>query len=291
MGGEVAVQEAVQEGSRWIHARPSGDVFAKWFLENVRMHEGMNPSLYLPGITLIPASEKVKTKKTLANGRTAEVEDYRPVHTPYAKVDTRLAYFWDLCAMRDWLGEIEKVVPSGALTRFGDIVLPEGFFCMPYPKPDGTHGIQLCCTAKVNIWRRERDGSRGPLEMDPPAATKVVEFKADVNTALRCETGAIGRALGMAGMLVIPGSGVATAEDMQELAGITTTPEDAAVPDVSVPEPIDVRERIETLGAQLSDAQRGEVTAWATERGIDLNEITEVQLRPVLLQIERKLES
>jgi hypothetical protein len=98
----------------------------------------------------------------------------------------------------------------------------------------------------------------------------------------------------MAGMLVIPGSGVATAEDMQELAApAVVSPEDASVPEVAAPdagpEPQDPRERIALLGAQLNEQQRNELQAWAAERKIDLSNVNGNQVRPVLLQLERKL--
>jgi hypothetical protein len=76
-------------------------------------------------------------------------------------------------------------------------------------------------------------------------ATKVVPVvaweKVDPFAIMKAETGAVGRALGMAGMLVIPGSGIATAEDVQEAEQLpgramtgTSAPEtsDGALPEV-----------------------------------------------------------
>lgn len=295
MSGEATVVEAVQEGSRWLDAKPAGDDFAKWFIDNVRMHKEMDPALYLPGIILIPQNEKTKVREVAPNGRTIEKDVYRKTFTPYAKVDTRLAYFWDLCERRDWVGEIDKVVPSGATTQLGGTVLPEGFYAIPYPKPEGSYGVQLCCSAQVRIYRRDGRGEtdrKSPV-MLPPAATKVVKFDPDPNTPLKCETGAIGRALGMAGMLVIPGSGVSTAEDMQEVVGMTQTAAEVQVPDVAAPAAEEAApaqttdQRLQELWEGLDEAQRDKVTTWAAERQINIAEPTQVQKRPLLAQLEK----
>jgi hypothetical protein len=297
MSGEATAPEAVQEGSRWLGAKPSGEVFSKWFLENVRMHDDMDPKLYLPGIILIPQSEKIKVKERAANGRELEKEIWRDTYTPYAKVDTRIAYFWDLCERRDWVGEIEKVVPNGAVTKLGEFFLPEGFYAIPYPLAQGGYGVHICCTAQVRIYRRDRGGEidrRQPV-MLPPAGTKVVKFTPPVgrddatNHALKCETGAIGRALGFAGMLVIPGSGVATAEDMQEV--LTTTTTAAEVPEVATPiaaaEPESIDERITALFDSLDEQQTKQVIDWANERKIDPGNPNVSQKRALLAQLER----
>lgn len=295
---EEAAAHGIQEGSRWIGGRPKGDEFANWFITTVRMHEGMDPKLYAPGITLIPANEKIKKKVTLQNGREGEKEEWRQVFTPYAKVDTRIAYFWDLCELRGWLGEIEYLVPPNAVTTYMEQPLPDHVYLMPYPRDDGKVGFRLACTARIRVFDPEqRNSGSGYREvMKPPAATKVGAVSSDVNSLLRVETGAIGRALGMAGMLVIPGSGVATAEDMQELGTVTTTPEDAQLPEggpEAAPEAPSLRERFDELRAQLEDkpALADELDAWAQERKppIDLNNVKEEQLRGLVRQAEKVL--
>jgi hypothetical protein len=122
--------------------------------------------------------------------------------------------------------------------------------------------------------------------------------KPDPNAFMKAETGAVGRALGMAGMLVIPGSGVATAEDMQESgASMAVAEAEPELPDAAAAAPtpdteVDVRDRInEGLATLESEFPEGfeKVTSWASGRSIDLDDIKDTQLRGVLRQIERGL--
>lgn len=288
----------MQEGSRWINAKPSGDIFSQWFLNNVRMHDDMDPGLYLPGIILIPQREKLVTWKPVTQGPRAgqaqKHEEWRDTFTPYAKVDTRLAYFWDLCEKRDWVGEIDNVVPNGATVKLGDFLLPEGFYAIPYPKETGGYGVHLCCSAQVRIYRRSRgEIDRKQPVMLPPVGTKVVPFEGDPNAALKCETGAIGRALGFAGMLVIPGSGVATAEEMQEYLGTAPGAAEIPVPDVAVPTAAQpetqqsVDERIEALHTSLNAEQEKQFLDWVASRKMNLQSLSPSQKRAVLAQLEK----
>lgn len=219
-----------QEGSRWYNRPPSGAELAKWFEENVELHEGLSAKPYIPGVTMIPATEKAKTV-TGWNGNTPVIQQIENlVFVPYAKVETRVKYFHDLMAKKDdWLGVIEPVEGEFQSKR-----LPPGFFTFPVATDKGTVNY-VCCSMKVTVfergdvaWKEIRNTRTGDLErvrvgktiIDAAPATKMIptlnRWGADDFSLMKAETGAVGRALGMAGMLVIPGTGIATAEDVQE---------------------------------------------------------------------------
>lgn len=221
-----------QEGSRWYNAPPTGAELAKWFEENVPLHDGLDAKLYVPGVTLIPAKEKAKTV-TGWNGAIPTIGDVENlVYVPYAKVETRIKYFHDLMAKHEnWLGVIEPVA-----TKKQSLALPKGYF--PFTvRTDKGDVKYVCCTMKVTVyerdsieWKEYRNAQTGAIErvrtgkavIDAAPATKMIatldRWGADDYSLMKAETGAIGRALGMAGMLVIPGTGIATAEDMQEVS-------------------------------------------------------------------------
>lgn len=291
-GRQAAQDEPHREGSRWIHTPPTGEEFAKWFKDTVKLHDGMPHEKYVSGITLIPGSEKHKTRDD--SGR--KTETYRDVFTPYAKVETRVAYFWDLCALKGWLGEIEPIIPKGALQEFKGIAVPDPFYFMPYPRDEaGNVGVRLACTMQVRVFDPATPGGfdgKGKPVLLPPAGTKVVTFGGEHQVA-RAETGAVGRALGMAGMLIIPGSGVATAEDMQELAaGPQATGEEATL-ETKIDEP-SLAEQVAALRQELESDYPGvadELEEWAQGRKINLNEIQETQLRAVHKQMTKVLDA
>jgi len=297
-----------QEGSRWINKRPSGAEVAKWFVDNAPMHEGMDPKRYVAGVTLIPAKEKVRIAERNQAGATVIKEVEQLVYTPYVKVETRVAYFWDLMLERGWLGVIEPADVQRLETEgYRNTHLPPGFFRMPIKKADGKAVSYLACSQQVRVYEPDlKSGGRGRLVMQPPPGTKMVaelaKWGEDPFVVMKAETGAVGRALGMAGMLVLPGSGVATAEDMLEVAGAEATassPEVAQLPEepgaaAAAPAGMSagVRERIGELSARLESENPGgfeELVEWAKERKVDLNDLKEPQLRGVLRQIERRL--
>src|SRR4051794_39174196 len=87
---------AVQEGSRWLYSKPDGEMVADWFRTQT-LHDGMSHEAYLSGIVLISSTEKVKeTRRRVSDGGYFQVELDIPIFTPYVKVDTRVAYFWNL---------------------------------------------------------------------------------------------------------------------------------------------------------------------------------------------------
>lgn len=322
---QMTVAEAVREGNRWINGRPSGDDFAKWFKDNVKLHDELTDlaEKYLTGVVLISGKEKHRVAKQAQNGAIVIVEEERLVHTPYAKVETRVAYFWDLMSKHEeWTGVIEP----GPLVGGGVDGLPPGFFRMQTTKPDGKVVNFVCSTMKVRILRSdsvkfidEKVGSprkgiekasrvEGVPVAEFPAATKMIPTvdrwgNEDPFALMKAETGAVGRALGMAGMLVIPGSGVATAEDMWEAqshepsAGLDPATEAAAQEaGDSAPqaEPADIRQEIAAMIERLESEKPealAEIREWAKERRLNLNELTEPALRGVHRKLSQALES
>ncbi len=322
-----------QEGSRWINKRPSGEEVAAWFRENVTIHEGLNPADYVGGVVLIGATEKLKVVKRAQGGTTQIVEEDRYTWTPYAKVETRVKYFWDLMALHDdWVGVIEPVEVAqledpGVYNRN----LPPGFYRLPMQlKETGQFAHYVGCSMRVVIYRaqglewRSRGTGVLPTDREPterelqvylhlqqdvlrgipvasyPPATKMIPTldrygKEDPYALMKAETGAVGRALGMAGMLVIPGSGIATAEDMNEVVatGVGVGEQAALPPDAPLPKEADEAEVREKIQADLAAMQTSNpegyerVAKWAAERKIDLVAPKETQLRGLVLQIKR----
>jgi hypothetical protein len=302
MAGRARSQTlSVQEGSRWLHEPPSGPDFASWFKENVKIHDDLEHEDYINGITLIPNVETIKV--TDEDGEITEKR--RLVFSPYPQVETRVRYFWDWCAANGYFGEISIVPPVKQSP-----MLPPGIFQMVVKQNERDHAW-LGAKAQVRVYERDiRAGGKGRLLISPPPATKTVPLSTgrgpDVNAPLKAETGAIGRALGFAGMLVIPGAGISTAEDMQELtsagpAGGTTIagvglPEHEQEPPAPQAEaPVQdlaatVNELAATLQSEHPDAW-AQVEAWAQERSLSLDDPPPASLRFLERQLRRKLEA
>lgn len=315
----MARKSDAREGSRWINQRPSGEEVAAWFVQNAPMHEGMDPERYVTGVTLIPAKEKPKV--LAQNGNVVDGPE-QLVWTPYVKVETRVAYFWDLMMLHTgkWVGVIEPE-PAAQLEVQGyrNTHMPAGFFRMPVQGRDGKPVMYLGQSQRVRVYRADSlqwvdtwEGGRkvrkleGIPVMSAPAGTKVVpeltKWGEDPNAVMKAQTGALGRALGMAGMLVIPGSGVATAEDMHEAlerpggisAALPGDPADFADAAAGAAAAGDLKAQAEGLITRLQSehpqAMEG-VQAWAKQRKLNLNELTPESpaLRGVVRQLEKAL--
>lgn len=286
-----------REGARWINRRPEPEEFASWFTDNVPLDEGMEAKDYLGGMTLIPAQEKVKyVKGAAANGEPIIAQKDQLVYVPYPKVEARVSYYWKLMEKRvdDWVGVIEpvptpRVEDESAVGQINKI-LPEGFFVLPVPV-QSSYVHFICCTMRVRIYERPvettMDGDR-VIFTDAPIrqgrGTKQIPLLkrgykdsppyADDVALMRAETGALGRALGMAGILIVPGSSIATAEDMLEGFGTVPVPSQAAdqpeaeqltLPQVEQPKPIQT-------GAEVEEADREQLILQARETLAVLND-------------------
>lgn len=254
---DAAAARTGREGSRWYNVAPSGEDVAEWFKENVKIDPALDHADYVTGITMIPGEEKSKQVVGFRDNNTPVIQEVTNlVFTPYPRVDSRVKYFHDLMAAHseDWVGLIEPV----PIQNKNGVVLPPGFF--PYAVTTGPQQSvrYVCCSMRVRVYDADtyelekvkyRDGRveyvpHGRLLVDAPPATKMIPVMkrfADDHALMKAETGAVGRALGMAGMLVVPGAGVATAEDMGELAASQDnpsqpTPEQVAPSAVAEPE-------------------------------------------------------
>lgn len=284
-----------REGSRWINERPTGEEVAAWFTENVPMHEGMDPADFIGGVTIIPAKEKYDAIRGYNEQTGAPIlqEMQALTFTPYLRVDTRVRYFWAWMEKHpDWLGVIERVA-----TPEQDPHLPIGFFYQTVTRADGKEVRFIGCCMRVAVYKRE-----GTEEVfSAPAATKMVpvlnRFGEDVNAMMKAETGAIGRALGFAGILVAPGSGIATAEDVQESMGLSqgagaTEPQEPQLP----PEPSE-QELRQIASDRLNELQERSPQAfeqfseWAQSRDYkSLADIDVPQLKGVIRKLDRVLD-
>lgn len=313
MSTDESAVAAVREGCRWIHNPPPGDEFGSWFEQNVPIHAGLNAVDYVNGIALIPNKEKLRRTRLDSNGNRVIAEEERLVFSPYPQVETRIRYFWDFCRENGYVGEISHILPREQSKN-----LPPGVIASHMPASPTTNVIFLCASYQVRVFEPNmRTGGKGRVVMEPPLGSKHVPLiaygKPDVNAAMRAQTGAIGRALGFAGMLIVPGTGVSSAEDMLDLAAPTTviesavsTPEiapvaladfDAGAPEVVAgPKTSAEQGTLEEIVAGLMDELAGHPEAfeqfkgWATERGHDLENPPPALLRPLEKQLRRKLE-
>jgi hypothetical protein len=300
---EVGVPEAVvrrgREGSRWYNARPSGEDVAAWF-KTIALHEGMEHEHYIGGVTLIPAKEKSNEVVGFSDDGLPLIREREDlVFVPYVKVETRVAYFWRYMELHaDWEGEIVPVPAAGG----EPLGMPPGYFRYTAARPDGKIVNFVACSMRVHVRERNRFDSNLRAVMSPPPGTKAVptmtRWDVDANALMKAETGAVGRALGMAGMLVVPGSGVATAEDMLELAGPSAgaVAEDAQLPQ---PEPENLtdeqlRERASALVDILREQDPDALASfqeWARGRNLTLAEAQGAALRGVVRKLETTIEA
>lgn len=323
MEASIAERRVGQEGSRWINMRPSGQEVAEWFADNVQLHdEGLNHGHYVQGLTLI--AQKMKENEVVG-----WAEDNKPiiderenvVYVPYAKVETRVKYFWDYMKLKgdEFLGVIETVPPVKPVDS-----LPPGFGYMRVATSDGKQVVYVTCSAQVTVYKREtvkmidlvnrRTGEitrvrEGEIIMQSAPGTKMVatlgRYGADNFSLMKAETGAVGRALGLLGMLVVPGSGVATAEDMQEAMALeggnvqaAPAPEQVAeqgkAATLDLSDDAALRQRvtvlIEDLG-KLSSERLAAFRKWVKEdRRIDaLADANSSQLRGLITKLEKEI--
>lgn len=242
---------AVRQGSRWLHEPPTEEQVKEWF-DTQPLHPGMSHEPFYGGIVVIGASEKVKvTRQRQGDGEIYLQEIEQAVFIPYVKVDTRIAYFRSYVRelnegheRGEFVGVIEGVPQKRIIdskSPYYNEHLPEGFAVYPVRNGDkDTFNRYLVATFRVAIYERQ---SYHQVIAGQPAVpvlqgvgTKQSPLSrafADDNAMMKAETGAIGRALGVAGILVV-GTGVATAEDIQE--SMAATPGAGAGPAGSAPQ-------------------------------------------------------
>lgn len=293
-----------RQGGRWYNEKPTAEEVAEWFKLNVKLHEGLEHDRYVGGLTLISQTEYAQE---VQNNKVVKIKNL--VYTPYSKVESRVMYFWDLMLKNpQWEGSIEPVDPIAKdKQRDGD--LPKGFYRVTSSLNGKNYPFVACCM-RVKVVERNTNRHNGVLLPSP--ATKMIpvikenygSLEVDPHVLMKAETGAVGRALGMAGMLVIPGAGVATAEDMLEAqaqepveAGeVGSVIPQAAQGAVDEPQAADGAEVLvkeaEKLLADLKEKNpdaHQEFQAWAKERNLTASSATEVQLRGIVKKLQKTL--
>lgn len=239
-----------------------------WF-DGHHLHAGLEHEHYYGGIVVISATEKVKITMQRADGVRYIAEIEQAVYVPYVKVDTRIAYFWDYVralnaqaeAGEEFYGSIR---PASDVERidnqqsaYYNAHLPPGFSIYAVKQAENNVSRYLVATFEAAIFRRGRDGKPDQVILRGRGSKQVAQKRQfpDDNAVMKAETGAIGRALGVAGILVV-GTGVATAEDMQEeltknVRGDTSAPAGPSLPD-DVAEQDSISEL--SLGADVPEA-------------------------------------
>lgn len=246
--------EVVQDGSRWLHGPPTAEQVKAWF-GTQPLHPGMDHEDYVSGIIVLPQTEEITVSKEKQNGDTYTAKVERAVYVPYVNVSTRVRYFQDyvrhLNAEREGTDlppviGLLRPVPQARIKSLTNTYynenLPEGASVHAIKNGNGSVKRFLMATWEAVITERQsyRDRVNGgePEIILIGQGTKQVPTNyrgesawADEACIMKAETGAIGRALGVAGILVI-GTGVATAEDVQEaIAGGGNVPDAPAAPE------------------------------------------------------------
>lgn len=319
---QPAAVPAEKQGSRWLYGHPTEEAVKEWF-DGQKLHEGMVHEPYYGGIVLIGAKEKYNRTYTNASNQWFVREEERTVYTPYVKVDTRVQYFWtlvdimnirameDLSSERRYYGVIEPVPVKKVVTdpnsAYYNEHLPEGmFFYVATGESNNSVSRYICAQWRVAIYEREsylrmlewkgraRPGERPPfpcvLQGVGTKQTLMAKKYPDDNAIMKAETGAIGRALGVAGILVV-GTGIATAEDIQESIAAAAAPpvvnregaEVTNLPPIVAPAEAGAGQRIE--GPDVAPQQVGPVSV-ADKSPQDVDE--ELRERATALSIELK---
>lgn len=339
--------EAVTAGSRWLYAEPTADQVKEWF-EKQTLHPGMTHAPYLGGIVVLAQEEDIKETVKNANDQTFVRESKRAAFTPYVKIDTRIRYFRDYVTMlnRGNRDEVVGVIEPAEVPRVKDPSspfynehLPDGFTTYAVKNANDSVKRFVVATFQVAIYERqsyvEMLSGKPAMPILQGRGSKQVPTNyrngwADDASLMKAETGAIGRALGVAGILTV-GTGVASAEDMQEAlsggggsaaAGELAGPElppvvtregtpvsapeaaGAAPPaeDVSEPEPDDPAaedERLRARAVELRDQlQKTDAAAWdqyvswynEERRFAPLDQLTGSALKGAVVKLERMLD-
>lgn len=295
-----AAQRRGREGSRWINQRPTAREVVDWF-NTVPLHEGMHHADYIGGVTLIPAKEKSNEVVGFNDAGLPQLREREDlVYVPYVKVETRVAYFMrfmEISAAKHWYAEWEDVISPGADT----LGLPPGFFKYAAVDPKGKTVTFVGCSKRVRIYERSRTTGEALAVLTPSAGTKVVatstRWDADANALHKAETGAVGRALGFAGMLVVPGSGVATADDMHDdqvphgagalAPALPPSPAAPAPPAEEQESDEELRRRARELVGALTPAKAAAFQEWAGARRFEITAAEGPVLRGAVKKLEK----
>lgn len=306
---EQGIVATVQEGSRWRLAKPSASEVKAWFATQP-LDDGMQHEDYLSGVVLISASEKVKTTKQ-SGAKQVQEEKWEMTYTPYVRVDMRVLYFRRLAEKRDLVRVVEPAtVPTieDSASAYFNAQMPPGFWWYLVPDSQGQTVRYLAATWRVALYEKAEwlasKGENKPRPLLEGVGTKQVFGGKDENALMKAETGAIGRALGVAGILVV-GTGIATAEDMEDVGrgqqaavGLPESgPGAAPVPVDPERQLHDLRTRAKELEVELRKypAPWGQFAAWWQERSTSegwgtLLDVPIDPIRGIVTKMERVLD-
>lgn len=316
-------QRRGREGNRWVNERPTPEKVAEWFEASVRLHDGMEHKDWVGGISLIQTTEEHDEVVGFGDdGRPTIVAGVQHVfYVPYPKVETRVDYFKSLTATHNE-GAKERdrwtdfILPVPAKESGG---MPVGYFPAKVTLPDGRVATLVGYTAQATIFegpiyweeRLDPDGvtrryPNGDIVFQGAHGTKTVPVLdrwggVNADAFAWAQTGANGRALGFAGILVIPGTGVATAEDMIEsqqggkpqAAPAAPQPQEGQTPVDTDPEALLRQRTVEMLSTLQNDYPEALKTfqAWARERKFgSLDTIGGPALKGVVKKLEKTLD-
>lgn len=293
-------EETVQEGGRWRYHRPTSEQVAEWF-RTQPLDDGMDHEHYVGGVVIIPQSEKVKYQRP--QGGT--FERHEMTYTPYVQIGTRIAYFRRLAELRGFVPRIVPAeVPRSTVpgSPFFNANLPEGFWYHVAHTEQGQTVRYLCCTMHASMYEPTVYGrlvaGKEAMPVLQGVGTKQGNAGADPNSLMKCQTSAIGRALAAAGILVI-GTGVASAEDMQEPTAFGAPTPELQLPGNEAAAPreltdVQLRQRIAVLQAQMQEEQPEkwtQVSAWYRERAAQsgwnsINDVPRDGLQAIVKRME-----
>jgi len=185
--------------------KPSQEEISKWFA-GFKLHDGLKHEQYVGGIVVIENKD-------------------RGVSTwmPYVNASAWIAYFWDWVESKKYMAFIEVSDPvpveidlpgdkkSRQFYITAEVVVEQEY---DHEEPTEVSGITI--NQKHLRTVRKATGSKqvSPTKVKRGWQGAPDTVMADSDALMKAETGAIARALGSLGMLALPGSGLATAEDM-----------------------------------------------------------------------------
>lgn len=254
---------AEKQGSRWLYSQPDEGAVKEWFdgqhLHMGMHHEPYYGGIVLIGAvekyktTVVGANGATFVREQERTVYTPYVKVDTRIDYFWTLVDT-----WNLAAeegfersggdpgtQQAYYGviepcEVKKI--TNPQSPFYNEFLPDGFFIYAARGGGGENAPvsrYICAQYRVAIYEREsylryldaKARARYGERINIPAAlvgvgtkqTLMAKNYPDDNAIMKAETGAIGRALGVAGILNV-GTGIATAEDIQEAQAAGSMP-------------------------------------------------------------------
>ena len=177
-----------------FQTKPSPDEMAAWFA-NVQLFDGADHRKYVGGIVCIENKQMRQWN-------------------PYPLAGTRIAYFWDWVTAMDLCATIEADDPVELDLPF--MAAPEGSADKYIVAKSLVTRAVVTVTDKNGLVLRSSIGRKQVsmnMKVGPYGSKKTVP---DYTAVMKGETGAVARAVAQLGMLSLPGSGIASAEDMQD---------------------------------------------------------------------------